>query len=73
LGRFAAHHAAKVEPLDRPVGETACGELRQRRLGPAVAARAVETERVVVREQVGDGVQVDRVHARSMALGALRG
>jgi hypothetical protein len=61
LGRSAADHATKVEPLDRTIGEAARGEVRQRRLGPAVAAQAVEAERVVVCEQVGDSVQVDRV------------
>jgi hypothetical protein len=32
---------------------------------------AVETERVLARDQIGDGVQVDGVHARSVACGGL--
>ena len=35
------------------------GELLERCLTPAIAAQAVELQRVIAREQVGDGVQVD--------------
>jgi len=33
---------------------------------------AVQTERVLARDQVGDGVQVDGVHASSLALRGLK-
>ena len=73
LGRAAADRATEAELADRRASPAVAGELRKRGHAPAVAVVAVEAEGVLVREQVGDGVQVDRVHARSMALGALRG
>ena len=44
---------------DRAVGKSTGGKLRERRLGPALAARAVQTQGVNVLDQVGHGVQVD--------------
>jgi len=59
LRRCAAKYAAESKPLDGLLSQTARRELLERRLGPALAARAVQTQGVNVLDQVGDGVQVD--------------
>ena len=59
LGRGTATNTAETQEADRAVGEATGGKLRERRLGPALAARAVQTQGVIVLDQVGDGVQVD--------------
>ena len=57
--RAAAVDAAEAQCRDGSIGEAAPGEGLERCFTPAVAAQAVELQRVVAREQVGDGVQVD--------------
>ena len=59
LGRGTATNTAETQEADRAVGEATGGKLRERRLSPALAARAVQTQGVIVLDQVGDGVQVD--------------
>ncbi len=69
----AADRAAEAELDDRCASPTLAGELFEPGLGPAVAVVAVEAERMVVGDQVGDGVQVDGVHGCSVARPKLRG
>lgn len=57
---------------DRAVGKATGGKLRERRLGPALAARAVQTQGVIVLDQVGDGVHVDGGGHRGPRVRAMR-
>ncbi len=67
----AADGAAEAEFHDGCACPAVLGQLFERSFAPAVAMVAVETERVLARDQIGDGVQVDGVHARSVACGGL--
>ena len=60
LAFAAATHAAESESGDRGCALAAGGKPGERGLGPALAVRAVEGERVLVLEQVGDGGETDR-------------
>ena len=73
LCRAATDRAAEPEFHDGRASPAVLGELLERGLAPAIAVVAVEAERVLARDQVGDGVQVDGVHASSLALGGLTG
>ena len=70
LGGGAAADAAKSEGADRGRAQAAIGETLEGCCTPAVAAQAVELQRVVAIEQVFDGVQADggghRLRVRSM-------
>lgn len=59
LGRRTATNTSEAQEADRAVGEAMRGKLCERRLGPALAARAVQTQGVIVLDQVGDGVHAD--------------
>lgn len=72
LGRSTADGAAEAELHDRGASPAVAGELFERSDAPAVAVVTVEAEGVLAGEQVGDGVQVDGVHGRSVARGGLR-
>ena len=63
--RAAADRAAEPELQDRGASPALGSETLERRLAPAVAVVAVEPEGVSVGDQVGDGVQVDRMHVRT--------
>jgi len=71
LGRAAADRATEAELADRCAPPAVAGELLERGHAPAVAVVTVEAEGVPVRDQVGDRVQVDRVHGPSVAPGGL--
>jgi len=72
LRRSAADRAAETQPDDRGASPAVLGKLVEGRFAPAVAVVAVEPEGMLVGEEVGDGVQVDGVHARSVARGGLK-
>jgi hypothetical protein len=56
----AADDTTKSNPSEWRVALAACGELCERCCRPSVAVLAVEAQRVVASEKVGDGVEADR-------------
>ena len=73
LGRSAAEDAAKVESLDRAVAESARDETLERCFGPSLAGDAIQAKCVTTREQVGDSLNADDVHAGQGGLGGAQG
>ena len=73
MARCAAANAAELQPGEGRVGVAARGEHPQRCEGPAIAARAVERERVIAVDEVLDRAQLDRVHAASVRVPRVTG